>query len=113
MELRTFIKETLCQIIDGVNDARAEKGGDFVAPIVTSELGTSREGIARAREGRHAVYLVSFDVAVIAEERKEQGAKAGIAVLGLGGADGSTATSQKKENVSRIQFKVPVALNTS
>ncbi len=113
MELQTFITETLCQILDGVNDARRRQGESIIAPPVVSEMGVVREGIARSRDDGRALYLVDFDVAVAAEERREQGARAGISVLGMGGAAGDTNSTNRKENISRIRFKIPIALNGS
>jgi len=111
MELRSFISETLTQIVGGVDDARKKSGAHLIAPTMFSIESDRMEGVGRDAQDGNALFLVDFDVAVTAEEKKDQQLKAGISVVGIGGAGGDTGTSKRSENVSRIRFKVPVRLD--
>lgn len=109
MELRNFVSETLTQIVGGVDDARKKSGARMIAPTMEDKDGV--DGVGRDAQDGNALFLVDFDVAVTAEERKDQQVKAGISVVGFGGAGGDSGTSKRSENVSRIRFKVPVRLD--
>jgi hypothetical protein len=139
MELRTFIKETLVQIVDAVVEAREEAGkkGALINPRMAEEtvrvappgMGfTTRPnadvvkgfGMFLARDNRTAD-MIEFDVAVTASSTAEESGttgggvkgRAGIRVVAveLGGETETTAGIRRTdERVSHVKFRIPVAL---
>ena len=108
MELRTFVAETLKQIIDGVVDAQAH-GKDKGAVInPAKQMMSLRNGIQETDDPARS-QDVEFDVAVTACEGTEKKGGLGIVVcaLVLGGQGQATASTQ---SVSRVKFTVPIFL---
>lgn len=100
MDVKEFVRDTLIQIVEGVIAAHEAVKGQGASVNAHDEL-HALPSDSRNREIRE----VAFDVAVTTES--STGAEAKVAVWSIGlGADGSSASSV----VSRIQFKVPVAL---
>lgn len=100
MQLDEFVKATLMQVVKGVKDAQqeAEEFGAVVNP-------RPEEGWGRRRETS-----VSFDVALTVSDTSagEVGGKLAVAsMLNLGGK--KTETDLRQET-SRIQFEVAIAL---
>lgn len=117
MELKDFIKESVVQIaqaIDEANEALSSTGA-MVNPLnikANSESAkaygrTSMKNIVSGQVGSRVVEKIEFDVAVSAEagQQGSAGAKLSIASIGFG-ADGKTESSNKSE--SRIKFSIPV-----
>lgn len=105
MNLRDFVKETLVEIaeaVDEANDALKDKGA-FVNPVkVVPHTGRATEHVRQLHE-------VEFDVAVTAEEGKETKGGLGIMVGTIGlGAQGKSETSGSTH--SRVKFKIPLLL---
>ena len=117
MDLREFIKESLVQIAQGINDANTEleSTGAIVNPLHV--IVNSDKSQAYGRTGKPAgqsdnsriVERVVFDVAVVAEqgEKTKAGIKLSVASIGLG-AGGQSDKSNRSE--SRIQFAIPMVL---
>lgn len=102
MELREFVRETLVQVIAGVEEAQAAvvESGATVAP--------SGQG---HRDLQSLNRDIEFDVAVIAQEGKATKGGIGIAVGVL--ALGSQGASDHRNAITnRVKFSVPVALPT-
>ena len=114
MELKTFVTETLNQIIDGVKDAQknsAQQGGEVNPPIFTRpDKGQDR--LQHMDIASALVQEVSFDVAVTAVEGTQTKGGIGvfIGVVGLGSQGQSNTSTQ---SVSRIKFSVPIMLPSS
>lgn len=105
MNLRDFVKETLCEIAEGVEQANAtlKSTGACVNPCKTTR-----------RAGEHSkltplLHEIEFDVAVTAEEGKETKGGIGIMVgsLGLGSQGRSEASGSTH---SRVKFTIPMLL---
>lgn len=140
MDLKSFIKESLIQIIDGTSEAAsyAETKGALVnPPMATLKL---TRPVARTQETIQApdpalvkslaiyttqenrlVDMIEFDVAITAstsaEESSSSGAKGGgalrlhIVTADVSGGFGSAATVARTDTrVSRLKFRVPLAL---
>lgn len=110
IELKTFVEESLKQIIDGVRTAQVhalEKGG-LVNPIgVWQQVA----GDWRLMEGEVDRFgqNVQFDVAITANEDSK--ASGGIGVfVGAFGVGSKGETGEAASSMSRIQFSVPLAL---
>jgi len=113
MDLKEFVAETLCQIVEGVRDAqtRAAKHGARVSPPFTASADLAvKQGFLIA--SGDAAQMVQFDVAISAKEGK--GTKGGIGLvvgpITLGSAGHS---SQESTGTSRVKFCVPLVLPLS
>ena len=115
MELKDFVKETLVQISQGIEEANIELNDSkaMVNPLNISGHTENAQTYARTKApsesspNKRLVQPVSFDVAVVAEvgEKGEAGAKLSIASIGIG-AKGSTESTNRSE--SRINFIIPM-----
>ena len=110
MELKDFVSETLSQIIQGVNDAKATANDNnaTINPHLTSNhTEMSKQGILWA--SGQAAQIVKFDVALTVTEGT--GTKGGIGIFAGAVNLGSSGESQSENtSVSRIQFSVPIVL---
>jgi hypothetical protein len=112
VELKSFVAETLSQIIEGIKEAqqRAQQGaGGVVNPpvgrmdrqlLTTNRAFFSQAGLAQ---------FVDFDVAVTATEgtATKGGVGVMVAAITLGTSGQSTAENSA---TSRVKFSVPIAL---
>ena len=89
MELKEFIKETLVEIIGGVEDSQAA---------------ISQGSVVGTRQDSHQA--VDFDVAVTTSTSTEGGGKVSVVGIGSAGLEGSTSS----EAVTRIKFTIPIDL---
>jgi hypothetical protein len=110
MDLKDFVASTLTQITQGVSEAQSvvRSSGGLVNPAMTGVV--NRESYFGSVETGQHVFLVDFDVAVVASEATgtHAGAKLEVAsILSLGVGGKSDAATQ---STSRIKFKVPIAL---
>lgn len=118
MDLKTFVSESLTQIVEGVVDARerieALRGMVNPPGIQSSESDRSYApyAVIKAEKGRAACRLpiqeVKFDVAVTASSDAQT--KAGAGLLSVVSAGISKEKGAKDETTSRIRFRVPLAL---
>ena len=109
MDLQEFVSESLKQLVDGVRDAQehAAPSGAKISPMMHQKgPATGRYSVP---EGGGVVQNISFDVAVTAQEKNEQGGKAGLNVpyFNFGG---KLSAEQENATISRIKFEVPVVL---
>lgn len=109
MDLRTFISETLTQIVAGVADAQKH----FAAEGLAARLNpTEAERGKNVRTG--APSPVDFDVALTVASESEGsssssvGGKAGIlnVVSARAGLDDAQKTGEREERISRVKFTV-------
>ena len=116
MDLKDFVKESLVQISNGINEANEalEGTGAMVNPLHVTTNSDKSQAYGRTGSPAHdvngtsrVVEKVDFDVAVVAEagEQTKAGIKLSIASIGLG-ADGQSSSKDKSE--SRIKFTIPV-----
>ena len=110
MELRDFVAESIKQIVDGVNEAKAyaaEKGAR-INPERQSFHASSAGGRYDTKSGA-SIETIEFDVAVTVTEGTQT--KGGIGIftgfVGLGSHGQSDALNS---SVTRLKFVVPVAL---
>lgn len=105
MELQKFIAEILKAYITGVKEAQiyAAENDAKINPSM------KRDSIVRESQDNTEVLDVEFDVAVTSSEGSEARGGIGIMVAYLGmGAQAKTDTTSRE--ISRIKFKIPVAL---
>ena len=104
MELRTFIKTAILDILNGVTDAQAEaKSGKVVPNIPTS---------TKSKElGRTKFQVIDFDILVKVDESKGTEGKLGV-VNAFVGAGISGKSSNANTSSTSLKFKIPVELPT-
>lgn len=110
MDLKTFVAETLTQIVAGVHDAQKQisdmNAGAAVNPAPIASDAKRKIGKASP---------VEFDVAVVVadESRKTEGVEASVGLLSVVTAKlaGRIETSEaaRNEAISRIKFSVELA----
>ncbi len=96
MELKKFIKSTLIDICEAIDEAKK-------ASIETAAIAPGTVKGKPVDKGQ----LVSFDIMVTASNSAQGEGKGKIEVLALG-ANLDGKVSSEKENTNRIQFQVPV-----
>jgi len=111
MDLKTFVADTIVQIIEGVKAAqeRTKGTGGYVNPPIASMSANEmmKQGLFVAAGGY--AQLMKFDVAINATEGTQTGGKVGVVVgvLSLGAGGQSNAESVAS---SRVQFCIPLSL---
>ncbi len=97
MELKEFIEQTIIDITDGIRSGHEylekNKYGKVVEQLYS--------------------YKINFDVAVSTSEEKTSGIKGKILVVNIISAGGKKTTTTQASNLSRIQFKVVLDINTN
>ena len=110
MELKTFIAETLKQLVEGIEDA--QKGVEGVGATINPQ-GTFQDGNRLYwTPGAHidkAVQIVDFDILVTETAGDEKGARIGVLFSSVGlGAQGKSESGSSATN--RVKFSVPIML---
>jgi hypothetical protein len=112
MNLKTFVAETLKEIIDGVVEAGqyyVGKGGEVNSLHIVYRNSEGSQLMDR-RNGQIA-QMVEFDVALTAAEGTET--KGGIGVFaGAVGLGSQGKSDSSNSSVSRVKFSVPILLPT-
>jgi hypothetical protein len=110
MDLRTFVAESLVQIVQGVVDSaeRISAMGGAVSPAFD---GARSEAVLGKTPGAgKPVYLVDFDIAVTVSAGRSAESAERLTVAGVGSQQANTADSSDEQTASRLRFKVPVQL---
>lgn len=115
IDLKTFVAQTLIQIVEGVQEADKSLGGDglIVNPTLQRALynnKTSTHGGKLHETNRTGMaQMIDFDVAITASDSsaKEAGGGIGIYVVKAGVSHNSASQQQ---SVSHVKFFVPLAL---
>lgn len=94
MELKDFIEQTLIQITDGIRAGHKYIKDNNYGDGVRDEKGKE----------------INFDIAVSTNEDKTSGLSGKISVANIFSAGGKDETMNKASNVSRIQFKLILAV---
>ncbi|MDE3240925.1 MAG: hypothetical protein KGN33_18365 [Paracoccaceae bacterium] len=113
MELKEFIEETISAIADATMDLQAKYAEDgVVVNPPTDGRGNEAFEEGGASYTYRRVQNVAFDVALTVSSEKKGQAGGRIKILAAEvGANGSANASS--EQVSRVQFSVPVSLTPS
>jgi hypothetical protein len=117
MELKSFVRETLVEIVKGVKEAqeKTKASGALINPEgVITESNTKivkwlpeRRGSGDWREGQ----VVEFDVAVAVSEKDEAKGGIGIQVASIMiGVGVSGKIEDENSTISRLKFSVPLFL---
>lgn len=106
MELKDFIKETLIQIAQGIEEAQKELAE---TDCIINPRDIKEDGFANViiKNKRHTVQCVDFNIALTSTS--ESADKAGIGVmLGSFGIGGNKTSSDGSTSNTSISFSVPV-----
>ena len=103
MELRTFVKETLKDILGGIHDAQQEVVQGQIVPQL-NEVGW--KGL---ETGLTSYQVIDFEVSVNVVEQEGTEAKLTVvaAIIG-GGVKGDSSSAS--EHTAKLAFKIPVRL---
>ena len=107
MELKTFVSETISQIVEGVVEAqeRTKNPGAIINPPL---IHSSHGAVVNYAKGiNNAPQNMDFDVTVSVESSSSTGGKGKIQIA-MFGAEGGKTSDNKDASVSRIKFSVPV-----
>ncbi len=117
MDLKEFVKESIVQIITGIEEANLElkESEAMVNPVYVQMHSREAQGYGRTVKrdadrpdpDSRLLQKVDFDVALSVEagQQGSAGAKLSIASIGIG-AEAKTESSNRSE--SRIKFSVPI-----
>ena len=111
MELKEFVKEALIQISEGVRDAQEpirEKGG-YLNPAIRIGKSAETSHISSLSDGQN-IYTVDFNIAISVTENTGTKADGKLTVASILNLGGSTTSSESNSTLSKIAFKVPLAL---
>jgi len=111
VDLDEFIKLILSQIIKGVEEASA-KSKDKVAPKIGEGDDDLKILRTDATHGSHGVFLVDFDVALMASDKSKTGGSAGARVY-VATLEGKKSKTTEASSVHRVKFSVPISYQAS
>jgi hypothetical protein len=105
MDLRTFIKAALLDIVSGIKDAQAETEPGDIVPDFQMAFPWVELGVTKLQS-------VEFDILVRAEETLGKEAKVGV-VAGFFGAGVHGSSTNDSAHESRIKLRIPIRLPTN
>jgi hypothetical protein len=113
VDLQQFVRETLTEIILGVNaaqdQAEVEASGARINPTGMG-VGAMPDGYLGNLSSGEAVFVVDFDLAVTVSGTGQGEGGAKVQVLGQFTAKLSGTKKSPRDSTNRIKFKVPIAL---
>jgi hypothetical protein len=114
MELKDFIKNTLVEIVKGLQSANEALVGTSAFVASSNFTSPSQEwfGTLDAKNIHHYISLVDFDVSVLVQDLSEKSKGGNINVAQLISVGGNGDQSSKTEKENRVKFKIPLALPT-
>lgn len=101
MEIKEFIKETLVEIQQGVQEAINECKDSKTNGVINPVWGDA------SNINKSHIEDVKFDIAVTVTDKSSRDKKGGIKVMGID-LGGGQSKDEEKGNVSRIQFSIPI-----
>lgn len=112
MKLRSYLKQTMLDIIGSVQDVHAELKEQYDDPNIQGVGVVNPVFLAHGESTRTRLTNINFDIATTVSESGSGSATASIEVVGfkLGEAGGELSTQSSA--VSRINFSIDVILPT-
>lgn len=116
MVLKDFIKETLTQIVSGIEETNAEIVSKS-AFVVSSNIQASKDNckikatIDKSRN-YHVISDVDFDVAISTQDSEKVQGGGQIQVLSFLNLGSNGSSENLSSSVSRVKFTIPLALPT-
>ena len=113
MDLQQFVRETLTEIVLGVNaaqdQAEVEASGARINPKGIG-LGAAPDGYLGSLSSGWPVFVVDFDLAVTVSGNGQGEAAAKVKVMGQFSPKLSGTKKAPRDSTNRIKFRVPIAL---
>ena len=116
MDIKEFIKETLSQIVEGINGANQQMSGKgaFVASSNLQENnGMPKSGTTYYKDSNNRIHIVreiDFDISVSVSDSSQTEGKGGLQVYSLFHANGGVENCNSSNSSHRIKFSIPLAL---
>ena len=107
MDLKEFTKQTLIQIVEGVNDANVALQ-DSGAYITNESLSNSKGPCLFYKKLN--VIEVDYDVAITATESEGSNGGASLKVASFINVGGGVDTKTENQTISRIKYTLPLVL---
>ena len=110
MDIKEFVKESLMQIAESINEANAEleEKGTYIP-----NGGMIGEGVlfsvVKGTETRHYV-KIEFDLAVTVSQEQSSNGGGGLSIASFANVGIKSENKEEKVDVSRIKFMIPMAL---
>ena len=111
MDLKTFVKETLTQIAEGVNEAKQSlKANGMQVASTANRMSTDMMYTVDANQQRHYVSIVNFEAILDIETSQDKSGDIGVkaSFLSYGKKKGSQETSN---DVTKVSFSVPISFD--
>ena len=110
MDIKDFVKESLMQIAESINEANVELK-DKGTYIPSGDIVGEEElfSVIRDSETRHFV-KVEFDLAVTVSQKHGTSGGGGLSIASLANVGIKDEEKESKEEISRIKFMIPMAL---
>lgn len=112
MELKSFVAQSLVQIVEGVVEASSQVAalGGAVSPSYATSSSSSHIGTSRGDQ--KPVHAVEFDVALIVNAHSASDGVEKLSVSSVGSQQEGCQASLTNESTSRLRFVVPLQLPT-
>lgn len=109
MELKEFIKSTISQIAESVDELNEEFEGKKVVVNPTSPNGIRNIPNISTHYGSYNITNVDFDLSVSVESKEDSAGKVGVvaSIVGLGV---SSSEGHVQHSESKVRFTIPVML---
>lgn len=111
MDLKDFVKEALVQIAEGVKESQEiiREHGGYANPATSTSSSNIDAHIGNLKDGQ-GIYLVDFDISVSVTESTGMNGSSKLTVASLFNLGAGVESSDSNSTLSRIAFKVPLAL---
>lgn len=111
MELKTFVSESLLQIVQGVLDSANEIAamGGAVSPVYHSVQSERFLGTTKGKESL-PVFSVDFDVALTTVRETGQEGTETLRVVSVASTSSTSTEQSAEQTFSRLRFMVPLQL---
>lgn len=110
MDIKDFVKESLMQIAESINEANIElkdKGTYIPSGGIVGE--GVLFSVIKGPETRHFI-KVEFDLAVTLSQEQDSSGGGGLSIASLANVGIKREDKEGKEEISRIKFIIPMAL---
>ena len=108
MEIQEFVRESLCQIVEGINAARKRHEGVGTHFMLDTKA-TLPRNVMMTSQGGWPVYLAEFDLAVTTTDKTEASGKVGISIAHVFSGGGGKSATDETVSATRIKFCVPIS----
>lgn len=116
MELQQFIRQSLVEIMKGIEQAQKDLLGNSqsrICPQLAEVYGASLQNcpiVGVSTENSRPIHLIEYDVAVEVMEGRETGALEGEGSIGIFRAKANgPKSSRDSKDAARLKFSIPVS----